>query len=111
MNREYGKPIVASGAWSDSEATLHFNALELLAIYYCLKKLCASDNNVHIRIMSDNTTAISHINSMGGICSQSCESIAKIIWDQRNWISAAHVPGVENVLADQLYRKYDAESE
>ena len=30
---------------------------------------------------------------------------------KRNWISAAHVPGVENGLADQLSRKYDNESE
>ena len=115
LNCEYGKPIVASGVWSDSEATLHSNALELLAIHYSLKKLCASDNNVHIRIMSDNTTAIAYINNMGGIRSQICESIAKMIWDQArcqgNWISAAHVPGVENVLADQLSRKYDDEAE
>ena len=115
LNQEYGAPLLANGVWSDNESVLHSNVLELLAIFYCMKKLCSSVRNVHIRIMSDNTTAISYINNMGGIRSPQCEAVAFMIWQlargQEIWISAAHVPGVDNCLADRLSRKYDNESE
>ena len=58
--------------------------------------------------MSDNTTTVSYINSMGGCKSRECNSITKDIWDwarERNiWLSAAHIPGSSNVDADQLSR-------
>ena len=58
--------------------------------------------------MSDNTTTVSYINSMGGCKSIERNSLTKHIWDwarERNiWLSAAHIPGSSNVDADQLSR-------
>ena len=36
LNREYGKSIVASGVWFDSEATLHSNDLELRVLAFVI---------------------------------------------------------------------------
>ena len=60
---------------------------------------------MHIRIMSDNTTDVAYINHMGGVKSPQCNKVAKEIWTwaerNQNWISAAHIPGIENVIADK----------
>ena len=61
--------------------------------------------------MSDNTTTVSYINSMGGCKSTECNSVTRNIWDwarKRNiWLSAAHIPGSSNVDADQLSRNFN----
>jgi len=72
--------------------------LELLAVN--------NRSNTHARFMSDNTTTVSYINSMGSCKSIECNTITKDIWDwarERNiWLSAAHILGSSNVVADQL---------
>ena len=96
------------GIWSSLEKTLHINCLELLAIQWGLESLCAHEHDTHIRIMSDNTTAVTYMNAMGGCKSEECHLIAGEIWQwalTRNiWLSAAHTPGVENTDADFLSR-------
>ena len=47
------------GRWSVSELPLHINTLELHAAKLCLFSLPAGLSNLHIRILLDNTTAIS----------------------------------------------------
>ena len=54
--------------------------------------------------MIDNTTAVSYINSMVGR-SPNCNQITRELWvwcaNQGIWLSAAHIPGKKNVLADK----------
>ena len=56
--------------------------------------------------MSDNTTTISYINSMGGCKAIECNSLTKHIWDwareRKIWLSEAHIPGSSNVEADRF---------
>ena len=54
------------GVWSKSESLRHINYLELLAVTPALTSLLDNGSNIHVRIMSDDTTTISYINSMGG---------------------------------------------
>ena len=58
--------------------------------------------------MCDNVTAIAYINNMGGIKSETCNNIAYRIWnfclENKLWISAAHIPGKNNIEADQQSR-------
>ena len=65
--------------------------------------------------MMDNTTAVAYINHMGGSKSATCHEITRTIWkwaEQRNiWLSAAHIPGVQNVIADQDSRKFNDSAE
>ena len=102
------------GLWHSSEID-NINVLELKAIeigiitYY--KKRCFR----HIRIMCDNITAISYINNMGGIKSKTCNNIAINIWnfavENKFWISAAHIPGINNKEADKQSRIVDDATE
>ena len=69
----------------------------------------------HIRIKSDNTTAIAYINNKGGVKSIECHEIAKNIWEwaiHRNiHLSAEHIPGSKNVLADKASRVFNENTE
>jgi hypothetical protein len=86
-----------------------------MAIDYSLKAYCGSLRHKHIRIMSDNTTAIAGINKQGSTHSSECQSIAKEIWlwalARGLWLSAAHIPGIENVEADHASRVFQDELE
>ena len=57
----------------------------------------------------DTTTAKSYINTMGGVESPECNSLAKQIWQwcihRYIWLSAASIPGSENQ-ADYESRNY-----
>ena len=69
----------------------------------------------NIRIKSDNITAISYINNKGGVKSLQCHRVARNIWewaiDRNNNVSAEHIPGVENTLADTASRKFNENTE
>ena len=60
--------------------------------------------------MSGNMMAIAYINNMGEYESPSCNQIAKDILEwttiRHLWLSAAHIPGVHNVIADSESRKF-----
>ena len=60
-------------------------------------------------------TAVIYINNMGGIKSKECNQVAKEIWqwaESNNiWISAAHIPGTENVTADTGSRQFNDATE
>ena len=77
----------------------------------CLLKIRAT----HIRIMCDDTTAVSVIYHMGTSHSDSCNSVAKEIWewciDHKIWLSAAHIPGKQNLIADFESRRNQRASE
>lgn len=89
--------IKANGRWNQEEKVYHINYLELLAILYALKALCKDKNSLHVQILTDNTSAVAHINNMGGIKSDDLNSLSKDIWnwccDKNIWLSAAHIPG------------------
>ncbi|KAJ8030151.1 hypothetical protein HOLleu_26478 [Holothuria leucospilota] len=103
-----GNQSMANDRWSRSQRKFHVNVLELLAIYFGLKALCKALRGQHVGIRSDNMTAVSYINHMGGTKSSQCNEVTKIIWlwckDNDIWISAAHIPGAQNGIADHLSR-------
>ena len=103
------------GLWSVGEKTNNINALELLTVFSGLKCYAKTATNIHIRIMTDNTTAVSTINHMGTCHSDVCNTIGKDIWkwciDRNIWISAAHIPGKMNVLADMESRRINLGAE
>ncbi|XP_062570072.1 uncharacterized protein LOC134232143 [Saccostrea cucullata] len=103
------------GRWSVLESKMHINELELRAIQFAVRALFASYSNCHIGIKSDNTTAVAYINSIGGMTSESLDSVAIQIWnwclDKNIIISAKHIPGVENVKADFLSRQFSDSKE
>ena len=105
-----------NGRWSDIEHSLHINCQELLAVKLAIASfLPLREETKHVRIMSDNSTTISYINKMGGTKSESCHNIAVDIWEicikHGTHISAAHIPGVHNVVADAASRKFQDAAE
>ena len=95
------------GAWLPNELDFHINSKELLAGYFGLKALFKKTSS-HVRMFCDNTTAVQCINKMGSCRSPSCDRIVKLIWEwareNNNFITAAYIPGVENVTADEESR-------
>ena len=96
------------GLWDDIEAQSDINILETKACLLGVKALCTDLHNCHLQVQLDNTTAVSHINNMGGVRTLPCNYLTQqlILWcKHRNiWISACHIAGKDNVDADDLSR-------
>ena len=58
--------LITTGSWSSQERDHHINVLELLAAEFTLKCFCSNENNKHVLIQLDNSTAVAYINNMGG---------------------------------------------
>ncbi|XP_071141873.1 uncharacterized protein [Mytilus edulis] len=100
------------GRWTPDEQKYHINYLELLAILYGLKSFESQLKCfTHVKILTDNTTAVSYVNKMGGIKSICCNTIAKSIWfwakKHNVWLTASHIAGTENTIADAESRKFN----
>lgn len=103
------------GQWTLSESVLHINMLELKAVLFGLQSFLSDSKDIHVRIKSDNMTAVTYINNLGGSRSISCHRITKEIWtwaiSKNIHLSAEFLPGVENVLADRASRVFDENTE
>ena len=101
----------SGGLWSAKDAQKHINVLELKANYIGIVTYCKDKNYKHVRIMTDNTTAISYINNMGGIKSAQCNKQALKIWswciNASLWLSAAFIAGKDNKTADEKSRHFN----
>ena len=85
----------------------HINYLELLAVLFALKSFIRSDRRKFITVYSDNTTAVTYINNMGGMIT-SLDFLSRQIWqwclDRNCEIESFHLPGHRNYCADFLSR-------
>lgn len=111
VNLETGE--YANGRWSSEESQNHINFLELLAVFLGIQSLYKSVGSCHIRILSDNVSAVTYINDMGGMASEKMDILTIEIW---NWcikkdifLSACYLRGSDNCLAD-FYSRNFAES-
>ena len=93
------------GRWNDSELGNHINVLELMAILFAIKALTKGSTVKHVRIRTDSMTAVCYLNKLGGTKSLKCHKIVKEIWlyaiSHAFVVSAEHLPGVNNTLADR----------
>ena len=96
-----------SGAWLPDEKRLHINFLELRAIFLDLKVFIKTKTE-HVKIMCDNTRAISLINKMGTSHSMECHYLNVRIWEwamkSNIQLAAAHIPEKQNIIADRESR-------
>ena len=103
-----------NGVWSIKEKEMHINILEIQACKMGLMSLCKSKYNMHIRILTDNTTTCSYINKFGGRKVE-LNAIARDMWlwsiARGVHLSAAHIPGCTNKEADRLSRVYNDDLE
>ena len=101
--------IPTGGTWMPDELDLHINVKEMLAVLYALRSYKEDIEGQHVRVLSDNSTTVFVLNKMGTTRSKPCNDLAKKIWefcrDNMIYITCAHIPGVENIVADQESRR------
>ena len=98
----------AQGRFSEHEMPLSINTKETLAIWYSLRSFHSELTCQHLLIQSDNTTAVSYVQHMGGIKSDLRNRISGDIWnladDLNIELSVAFLPGRFNGDADLASR-------
>ena len=101
-------PRRLSGRWSRADSRLHINSLELRAVILALQGFEDLVKGHAVLVRTDNKTVVAYINHQGGTHSQSLCRLALDLWE---WclprgihLSASHIPGEENLLADFLSR-------
>ena len=101
--------------WSDSERSQHINVLELKAAFLALTSFLKNQSHRVVRLRMDNTTAVAHVNNKGGTHSPCLLALTLELWQwclERNiMISAQHVPGKLNTIADSESRVFNESSE
>ena len=110
-----GSDTTTGGRWSPGEALSHINCLELKAIKLGLQSLCSHFSNLHVKVLSDNQTAVTYIRAMGGTHSITCNQITReiILWckERQIWLTSSHLPGRLNVVADRASREFTDNTE
>ena len=103
--------FATQGQWTEDEKICHINVLELKAVFFALKALCSQLCGKHIRIKSDNTSVVSCLNKFGSCHSPDLHALSREIWfwciDRSIWLSAQHIPGKQNSMADNYSRKFN----
>lgn len=109
------KGVRAGDVWSFEESKRHINELELHAAFIALKAHAKLEQNIHVRLMMDNTTAIACINKMGSMKSDRLNGLSQEIWAwaqaKHIWLSACYIAGKMNVQADEESRKVNIDTE
>ena len=107
--------MTTNGRWTSEESGYHINYLELLAVFYALQTLYSKCTGVHIQFQSDSVTAVTYIQDMGGMASLDLDILARKIWQwclkKDIFISAKHIAGVDNDVADFYSRHFSDASE
>ena len=105
----------SGGQWLPHERVFHINYLELKAVLFALQCFQEQLEHKHVRVLIDNTTAVCCINRMGTSHSDACNDITFTIWSwclaHNIWISAAHIPGKQNITADKESRRQNIDAE
>ena len=90
--------------FSDEETQNHISVLELKAILFGLESLARHIRLAYIKILCNSSTAVACINKFGTSHSGKCNTLTKQIWkwaqENENWLSATHIPGIQNTEAD-----------
>jgi hypothetical protein len=95
-----------SGLWSTDEAKLYINLLEMKAVKLAVRQCPHLLANQNILLSTDNSTVVAYINKQGWTHSRFLfllvEDLLLYVNELGSSVKAKHIPGVRNVLADQL---------
>jgi ribonuclease HI len=99
-----------SGTWTQQEASLHINCLELKAVINALKAWIPHVKGLQVMVATDNTSVVSYINKQGGTHSPTLLTYTQelLLWLASHEVTlrARHIPGRFNVIADRLSRRH-----
>ena len=85
--------------WSPQESLLHINNLEMRAARLAVTNFQARLQDSCVMLSTDNTSVVSYVQAQGGTHSHLCR-------DLNISLSAKHIPGRLNALADGLSQKH-----
>ena len=90
---------------------MHINVSELTGIKFAIFSLLPLQiGSKHLRVMTDNSTAISYINREGRVRFMLCNNVTTKIWEfcikRGVYISAVHSPWKENITANLASREF-----
>ena len=93
--------VTSGGNWSPEEAQHDIYYLEMLAFFLALKSFLSVVQCKHVKLLVDNTTAVTTITQVGTCCSQVNNRLLHQIWlwyiDHSVWLSVTHIPGKQNI--------------
>ena len=96
--------VWTGGPWSPEEQRMHINCLELTAAILAVQAFAKDRSGMSILLQLDNQTAVAYVNHLGGTVSLQLVKLAKILWlwalRRGIMLSAQHIPGVSNQVAD-----------
>ena len=103
------------GEWTVRETSLHINILEMLAVEKAMDFWLNQLRNLHILVMSDNTSVCAYIRNQGGLHSRElCIVTLRLLRKAHAAnisVSVRHIPGRLNVIADSLSRRQPLNTE
>ena len=92
------------GPCSREERTLHINCLDLLAATLAVKTFLKGQINKRVLLLLDNQTAVAYVNNLGRTVSTQAMRLARELWmwclERVILLTAQHLPGKENIIAD-----------
>jgi len=98
------KGMSTGGLWSPQEQSLPINCLELLAADLALKSFLKDQKGVTVLLQLENSTAVAYINNLGGTISPVLTALTRDLWlwalERDISLTAQHIPGVSNTVAD-----------
>lgn len=71
----------ANRSFTMGELEFYFRVSELKAIYFGLQSLRGNISDTHLKVLTDNATAVHSVNNMGSCKSLSCDAGVRIILD------------------------------
>ena len=97
------------GDWDHSFLSDHINILELRTILLAIRKFTPLIRGKVVLILCDNSTAVAHLEKVGGLHSWKLYSLSWLIFSLASKLAITlhvrHIPGSLNVIADRLSRK------
>ena len=97
------------GQWTPEEAQKYIDYLEIKSVLLGLKSYKMDITNKHIKVLVENTTAVSCINHMGACHFKDVNKPVITIWEwcinHNMWLTVVHISGTKNTL---VYKEYNA---
>ena len=104
-----GELTPLTSQWSQEEASLHINLLEIKALFLALQAFKDLVTDHRVTSICDNSTVVAYVNKQGGPVSHAlCSLTGRLLqWSEANraQLKARYLPGQSNILADLLSRR------
>ena len=85
------------------------------AAFFALKSFSDKLKDINVGLKIDNVTTVAYIKNIGGSHSKPCNYLARQnrLWciDRNIWLTASHMPGVINKVADRALREFNDSAE